>query len=202
MPLRSRVKQVEKADDPDAALVVAAQAGDQQALDDLLRRHFDRIYGICRRITGNDADAADAAQEAMLAVVRGLDHFDGRAKFSTWVYRVASNACLDELRRRNRRPLPGLTDETATTQVDTPMSQPMDDQIADRLDIDEALQELGHDFRVAVVLRDHLGMEYTDIADQLEIPLGTVQSRISRGRTELARVLGNKSGPHRSQRPR
>ena len=92
--------------DDDATLVKAAQAGDRAALDALLRRHHDRIYALCRRMTGNDADALDATQEALIAVVRGVARFDGRAAFSTWVYRVATNACLDELRRRGRRPEP------------------------------------------------------------------------------------------------
>ena len=67
----------------DSTLVVAAQGGDQGALDTLLRAHYDRVYGVCRRLAGNDADAADATQEALMAIVRGLDRFDGRAKFST-----------------------------------------------------------------------------------------------------------------------
>ena len=97
-------------DRSDAALVAAAQAGDRGALDTLLRRHHDRLYALCRRVTGNDADGADACQEALIAIVRGLDRFDGRSAFSTWAYRVATNACLDELRRRRRRPEPGLPD--------------------------------------------------------------------------------------------
>ena len=84
--------------------MTAAQAGDRGALDQLLRRHYDRMHAVCRRITGNEADAADAAQEAMIAVVRGLARFDGRSAFGTWVYRIATNASLDELRRRRRRP--------------------------------------------------------------------------------------------------
>jgi RNA polymerase sigma-70 factor, ECF subfamily len=87
---------------------MAAQAGDRAALDALLRRHYDRIYAVCRRMTGQDADAADAAQDAMIAIVRGLPRFDGRAAFGTWAYRIASNACIDELRRRKRRPDLGL----------------------------------------------------------------------------------------------
>ena len=88
--------------DDDRTLVAAVQAGDRAALDTLLRRHYDRIYAICRRIAGNDADAADATQDALMSIVRGLERFDGRSTFSTWSYRVATNACLDELRRRKR----------------------------------------------------------------------------------------------------
>ena len=90
----------------DLELVRRAQDGDRDALDELLGRHYDAISTRCRRIAGNAADGDDATQEALLAIVRGLARFDGRAAFSTWAYRVATNACLDELRRRGRRPVP------------------------------------------------------------------------------------------------
>ena len=91
----------------DRELVDAARKGDRPALDQLLRRHYDTIHAVCRRITGNPADADDAAQEALIAIVRAIGRFDDRARFSTWAYRVAVNASLDELRRRRRRPLTG-----------------------------------------------------------------------------------------------
>ena len=91
----------------DRQLVAAAQAGDRQALETLLGRHYDRVHAVCRRIAGSSRDADDAAQEAMISIVRGLPRFDGRSQFSTWVYRIATNAALDELRRRKRRPVRG-----------------------------------------------------------------------------------------------
>ena len=90
----------------DEALVGAAQAGDRAALDALLRRHHDRVVAICRQLCRDRSDADDAAQEALIAIVRGLDRFDGRSRFSTWAYRVTTNCCMDELRRRRRRPEP------------------------------------------------------------------------------------------------
>src|SRR4029079_15320786 len=87
-------------DRDDQGLVRAARSGDRQALEDLLRRQYDRLHALCRRLTGNDADAMDATQEALIAVARGLDRFDERSSFKTWAYRVATNAALDELRRR------------------------------------------------------------------------------------------------------
>jgi RNA polymerase sigma-70 factor (ECF subfamily) len=99
--------------DPAGNLVAAARSGDRAALEELLRTHHDRLYALARRITGNDADAADATQEALIAIVRGLPRFDGRSSFGTWAYRVTANACLDELRRRRRRPLLDLPDERA-----------------------------------------------------------------------------------------
>lgn len=176
----------------------AAQRGDQQALDGLLREHQDRIYAICRRLAGNDADALDATQEALIAIVKGLPRFDGRAKFSTWAYRVATNACLDELRRRGRRPDPGLPEhETAglASMSAAGASDPAD-QVAARLDVDRGLALIPEEFRTAVVLRDVVGMDYAEIAEVLDIAPGTVRSRIARGRSRLATAIaGNHTPP-------
>jgi RNA polymerase sigma-70 factor (ECF subfamily) len=174
----------------DRALVEAARAGDRSALDQLLRRHYDRLHAVCWRMTGGAADADDATQEALLAIVRGLDRFDARARFSTWAYRVAVNACLDELRRRARRPRP-VTDEA----LDRPAPGPGPDSAADRVDIDAALIQLAPEFRAAVVLRDLCTLDYAEIAEVLEIPAGTVRSRIARGRAELARHLAGNPDP-------
>jgi RNA polymerase sigma-70 factor (ECF subfamily) len=145
------------------------------------------VYAVCRRLAGNDADAADAAQEALLAIVRGLPRFDGRASFGTWAYRVATNACLDELRRRGRRPDPGLPEHEEVVAGGPPG---LDEQVANEIDIDDALQQIPVEFRAPVVLRDLGGLDYAEIAEVLDLPPGTVRSRISRGRTALAAVLG------------
>jgi RNA polymerase sigma-70 factor, ECF subfamily len=168
--------------------VAAAQQGDHAALDTLLRRHHDRVYALCRRMTGNDADALDATQEALIALVRGLPRFDGRAAFTTWSYRVATNACLDELRRRRRRPEPGIPDLETAPSAGAPH---LDQMVSDRLAIDEALLTLPPEYRAAVVLRDQLGLDYVAIGEVLEIPPGTVRSRIARGRAALADQIGN-----------
>jgi RNA polymerase sigma-70 factor (ECF subfamily) len=191
------------ADEPDVALVAAARTGDRRALDALLRRHHDRVYALCRRMTGNDADARDATQEALLAVCRGLDRFDSRSAFSTWLYRVATNACLDELRRRGRRPVPVDTTPSDGARPVTPRSVPSAaDDVALRLDIDAALATLPEEFRAAVVLRDLCALDYGEIAEVLGIPPGTVRSRIARGRAALARRLGNQSDPDERQSSR
>jgi len=173
--------------------VVAARDGDRAALDALLRRHHDRIHGLCRRLAGNEADALDATQEALIAVVRGLPRFDGRSRFSTWVHRVATNACLDELRRRGRRPVVGLPDERDPHEagpLPDPRGEVPIEQVGERLAVDAALGQLSPDLRAAVVLRDLCELDYAEIAYVLDIPPGTVRSRISRGRAQLARFLG------------
>lgn len=181
----------------DRALVAAAQAGDRRALDDLLRRHYDRVHAVCRRIAGSTRDADDAAQEAMISIVRGLPRFDGRAQFSTWAYRIATNAALDELRRRKRRPtLHAVSDEGAQPEPVDPLAERRLAGVADRLSIDAALDELPDEFRTAVVLRDIADLDYAEIADALGVPVGTVKSRIARGRHQLANLVGNQDRGH------
>jgi RNA polymerase sigma-70 factor (ECF subfamily) len=184
--------------------VAAAQAGDRAALEELLRRHYDRVHAVCRRITGQPGDAADAAQEAMILVVRNLAKFDGRASFGTWVYRIATNASLDELRRRRRRPLTATPTDDAGAPIDIAdpdAGQRIDDlaaSLTDRAAIEQALAQLPEDFRIPVVMRDVADMEYADIAEALGVPIGTVKSRIARGRHALATALhslGNHDDP-------
>jgi RNA polymerase sigma-70 factor, ECF subfamily len=173
---------------------------------------------------GNDHDAEDALQEALVAIARGIRRFDGRSAFTTWSYRVATNACLDELRRRRRRPLPGALgagDVTAPVRGgaagasqdplgrhdgqrpafgsgDEPGAAAIE-AVGGRLDIDVALARIPYDFRVAVVLRDLCDLDYAEIGRILDLPAGTVRSRIARGRGQLADLLGNRDTP--TERP-
>jgi RNA polymerase sigma-70 factor (ECF subfamily) len=169
----------------DGELASAAARGDRAALEVLLERHVDRVHAVCRRILGRPEDALDATQEALISVTRSIARFDGRAAFTTWLYRVATNAALDELRRRERRPRP--VEEIG----DVPASGGGAAAVDARLDVDAALATLPEEFRVAVVLRDLCDLDYAEIADVLGIPPGTVRSRIARGRAALATALGN-----------
>jgi RNA polymerase sigma-70 factor, ECF subfamily len=171
---------------------------------------------------GNDHDAEDALQEALVAIARSIRRFDGRSAFSTWSYRVATNACLDELRRRRRRPLPGAVgagdvrapgpggragqDSLVRHDGHRPAFGPRDDPgaaaieaVGGRLDVDAALARIPYDFRVAVVLRDLCDLDYAEIGRILDLPPGTVRSRIARGRGQLADLLGNRDTP--TERP-
>lgn len=150
---------------------------------------------MCRRIAGNDADAQDATQEALVAVVRGLPRYDGRAAFGTWAYRVATNACLDELRRRNRRPVP-VDEVFESDPSDSGSGADLSaDRLAERMLVDEAMMQIPEDFRAAVALRDLCDMDYAQISEALSIPPGTVRSRIARGRAILADLLAGNSAP-------
>jgi RNA polymerase sigma-70 factor (ECF subfamily) len=166
--------------DSDATLVDRARAGDRSAFDVLLRRHHPRLVSVCARILGNRGDAEDAAQNALISIVRNIATFDGRSSFGTWAHRIAANAALDELRKRIRRPTPAddgrleVPGSDATAAVDA------------RLTIAGLLVELPEEFREAVVMRDILDLEYDEIASTLGVPVGTVRSRIARGRGRLA----------------
>lgn len=174
-------------DDSDA-LAARAASGDRSALETLLDRHADRIHGVCRRVLADREDALDATQEAMIAIARGIAQFDGRAAFTTWMYRVATNAALDEARRKQRRPWP-VDDPSAEHAVNPPAGPSIADEVGLRLDVDAALRSLPEDFRAAVVLRDLCDLDYSEIAEVLGIPAGTVRSRISRGRALLHGTL-------------
>jgi RNA polymerase sigma-70 factor (ECF subfamily) len=144
------------------------------------------VRAVCHRIVINSADAEDATQMALISIVRALPSFDRRSKFSTWVYRIATNAALDEIRRTQRRAVP-TNDDTVFDGNSRDAMSAVDAQI----DVSHALAQLSEEYRTAVVLRHVVDMEYEDIAIALEIPVGTVRSRIARGRAQLAEILGN-----------
>lgn len=174
----------------DAALAHAAGSGDRAALEALLARHVDRVHAVCRRICGPD-DALDATQDALIAITRSIAYFDGRSAFTTWMHRVATNAALDELRRRKRRPDPVAPDANSRVAVARSSRSGDPERAVDRIDLDAALAKIPEEFRIAVVLRDVADLDYAEIAESLGIPIGTVRSRIARGRAALARELGN-----------
>jgi RNA polymerase sigma-70 factor, ECF subfamily len=185
------------ADAPDAGgdedLARRAALGERAALELLLARHLDQIHAVCRRVLGHPEDALDATQEAMIAITRGINRFDGRSRFTTWMYRVATNAALDEARRRRRRPIASEHAGDVASVADPTGA------VDARLDVDAALATLPPDYRAAVALRDLAGLDYAEIATVLGIPIGTVRSRIARGRATLADRIGNRDDP--TERP-
>jgi len=198
----------QRAADPEEATLAAVRSGDRRALDDLLRRHQPRLWAVCRRLTGSDADADDAAQNALIAIVRALPSFDGRSRFGTWAYRIAVNASLDELRRRRRRADPGLPGDADLSGSSgeplgpEPVATTLEPESAAlTVDVDSALRRLPPEFRAAVVLRDLCGLDYAEIAEILGVPAGTVRSRISRGRSALAPLLSAGNSDNAPRRP-
>lgn len=171
--------------------VERAKGGDRVALEGILRAVHPLVHNVCRRTLNVEADAEDAAQNALINIVRNLDRFDGRSSFTTWVYRIATNAALDEGRRRGRRRLRIVGDHD--DDVADPASPSAHGRVDDADELGPLLRQLPEEFRVAVVLRDVMDLEYDEIAEILGVPGGTVRSRIARGRARLAELLGNQT---------
>ena len=169
----------------DDLVLTRAQKGDTAALDAVLRHHYDAIRSICHRIVINSADAEDATQMALISVARALPSFDRRASLSTWIYRIATNAALDELRRISRRPVP--TQDSAIDRAQPDTTGDVDTQML----IAQALGGVAPEYRVVLVLRHVADLDYEEIATILDIPIGTVRSRLARGRTRLTEIVGN-----------
>ena len=181
-------------------LVRAAAGGDESAFGELVRLYENKAYHLALRMCGNAEDAADVAQDAFLAAWRGLPAFRGEAGFSTWLYRLVSNAAIDHLRKtKHQRGNVSLDDEELN--LDAPDSAPGPQESAEgkelQLLVQDGLMELGDDHRAVLVMREVQGLSYEEIAGKLGIDLGTVKSRISRARTSLRKILlrsGNLSG--------
>jgi RNA polymerase sigma-70 factor, ECF subfamily len=182
----------------DGELLQRALEGDDRAFSTLLARHEDRIFALAVRMTGSRADALDATQDAFLLAFRRASTFRGDAAFSTWLYRIAINSCKDLLRKKGRQ-APVTSGEEPLDEPDPQI--PVDDDVALRLDVAHALAELAEDYREAVVMHDIGGVPYEEIAAATGVAIGTVKSRISRGRRQLAKLLEHRhpSGPSKEQ---
>lgn len=177
------------APDPDRFLVTRARRGDQAAFASLVRAHQDRVYGVCLRVCGHEADARDAAQDAIVAAWRRLETFRGEARFSSWLSRIAVRAALDVMRAGRRRPVSAdpLEDQRLLA-VAAPEGDGTE-RAARAAAVRAALAALDEPFRSAVLLADVLGRPYDEIAATLGVALGTVKSRVARGRAMLATAL-------------
>ena len=180
-----RIPDLEAASDEDLVRAFTRRR-DAAALDVLLRRHESRVFGLAYRLLGNRADAADATQEVFLVVFRKVKLFHHQSAFTTWLHRLTVNACHDLGRKRARTPLPVEPgpEQQARAAPDS------FGQVDDRLLLEAALAALPEEQRVPIVLRDIRGLSYQEIAEVTGVPIGTVKSRIARGRMELAGRLG------------
>jgi RNA polymerase sigma-70 factor, ECF subfamily len=184
--------------DPDRELVDRARDGNQEAFADLVRRYQVRVFNLARVSTRNDADAEDVAQEIFIRVHRGLRSFRGDSAFRTWLYRIAVNVTRTQAGRPSlfgwfRRVEP--EDAGGADPLEAlPSPDAVEDSVAYRDAIDHALGRLTPDLRMAVTLRDSQGLEYREIAEVLGVPIGTVMSRISRGREKLRPILAEALG--------
>jgi RNA polymerase sigma-70 factor (ECF subfamily) len=187
--------------DPDAELIERWQAGDESAFEALVRRHERRVFGLVLRMLGDREEAADVAQEAFLSLYRHGHRFRREARFSTFVYRVAANAALNRRRtlgRKRAREQALAREQQAGFDVPTPHRDPEDATFGGEIQerVQQALLELQPDLRMAVVLYDIEGQSYSEIAEALRIPEGTVKSRIHRARNALRGLLRPLASAH------
>lgn len=173
-------------------LIEAAQDGDRRAFDSLVEAHYRSVYNTAYRMLGTPSAASDATQSVFVRVWEALSSFRGDATFRTWLYRITMNVCLDELRRRKNEPL-SLTEDDDEREPggerDMPDLSDEPGRTAEQRDlqrlVQEAISRLPADFRTVIVLYDLRGLSYQEISAVLEIPLGTVKSRLNRARQAL-----------------
>jgi RNA polymerase sigma-70 factor (ECF subfamily) len=166
-------------DASDEWLAARAARGDADAFEQLVLRYQDRLYTLALRVTMSEPDARDCVQEGLISAWRALDRFRGDARFSTWIYRIVIRKAYDALDRRKRSALPAEV-------IDVPDAERSAD---DRLDLIAALGTLDPEFRAAVVACDIIGMSMDEAAAALDLPTGTVKSRLSRARERLAQQM-------------
>ncbi len=180
--------------DADSSLVQRCLSGDDAAWEDLVKVHTRRVYAVCYRFTGSDSEAQDLAQDVFLRVFRTLKSFRaGEGSFTVWLTRLTRNLLIDHYRRsRQERVTDSIEDQLPVLEERTAMSGRTDGMLAGREAselLQSALQKLSPELRETVILRDLEELEYKEIAEVLNVPEGTVKSRLNRGRAELARVL-------------
>ncbi len=175
-------------------LIERASGGDPAAFNRLMEIHEKRMYAVALRMCGNREDAQDCLQEAMLRVYRAISNFKGQSSFGTWVYRITMNTCLDELRRKKNKQntsLDNMLDQgwAPTDESSSPEKKVMQNEM--RQSIANSIRDLPEDMRSAIIMRDVHGYSYDEIADMLNVNVGTIKSRISRGREKLREKLSN-----------
>ena len=180
----------------ESEIIHQCQAGDTSSFDLLVEEHYTRVYNTALRMLGDPDSAADATQAAFVRAFRSLESFRGDSSFSTWLYRITANVCLDELRNRPQEPV-------SLTFVSDDDEEPQERSIPDNRTepaacvarnerqrvVHEAIQQLSAEHRVVLVLYDLDGFSYKDTAQILGIPVGTVKSRLNRARCALKEVL-------------
>lgn len=171
-------------------LIQKAQKGDLRAFEQLAEQYHSKIYNICLGIMGNSHDAEDAAQNALIKVYRAVGDFKFQSKFSTWVYRITTNVCMDEVRKRKRTSAVSsdeLAEDVFGTDQATPEAHVLSRETVS--DLKSAIGRLKDDHKKMIVLRDINGFSYEEIARITKCSVGTVKSRISRARGALKDIL-------------
>ncbi len=170
--------------DPDKELIEKSQQGDRLAFDQLVLKYRNRVMGVATRMIGDRVEAEDLAQEVFIKVYRALKGFQGASLFSTWLYRITANSCLNQRRRQN-------LEGQFSTSVNNPEQQLSDgasnphtllERKEIKITLEKAIQALAPEQRMVLILRDIEGLSYEEISDSLDLELGTVRSRLHRAR--------------------
>ena len=193
--------------DPDRDALQAIATGRDDAFGLLVSRHQDRVYALCMRILGRREDAADAAQEAFVKAWRAMDSFQGTCRFSTWLTRIAINQCRNELRKRKTvkhtqpeslsQPVGDGETPRASLVADAGQSSSVDVMVGAeiRRAYQQVLEQLEPEAREALILKEVEALSYEGIAEILEVPIGTVRSRIHRARQAVRVGMQSLVGP-------
>lgn len=179
------------------AQIAKAKAGDMDAFAALILQHEKIVYNVALRMLNHSEDAKDISQEVLIKAYKSIKNFDERAQFSTWLYRITTNACIDELRRRKGKQSYSLEEDLENEEGsmqrqiadegETPEESLLRTERAEELK--KALSQLKEEHRMAVILRDIRGLSYEEIAEIMDLPMGTVKSRISRARNQLKQEI-------------
>lgn len=195
MYLSKGVKRLENEKD----LIIQSISGDIKSFEALIKGYQKMAYNVAYRIMGNEEDAKDMTQEAFIKVYRNIKGFRMDSSFSTWMYRIVMNTCKDELRKKKMKVISidqPITTDDGQMQMELEDHGLKPDEIVEsretQKEVHEALQEIKETNRVVVVLRDIKGFSYAEISEIIDVPVGTIKSRINRGRQELKTILMNK----------
>jgi RNA polymerase sigma-70 factor (ECF subfamily) len=170
----------------------AVSGSDREYFEELVRRHYRQAYHVAYRLSGSHADADDLTQEALIRAFESLHRYQRHLPFINWLYRIMVNLYIDEVRRRKRAPTESFEAIPALAEIADPDSDPAERVLSRELDgrIQEALQSLPNDFRTAVTLCDVEGFSYEEISEIMGCSIGTVRSRVHRGRKLMKQRLG------------
>jgi RNA polymerase sigma-70 factor (ECF subfamily) len=173
----------------DVELMLAFKAGDENAFTELVDRHRDAVVNLTYRYLGNQSDAEDLAQEVFLKVYRARARYEPAAKFTTWLYRVAANACLNEVRDRRRRPtfLASALDDAPASAANSPVEEAERSELGER--VRAALAELPERQRLALLLNKFHGLGYEEMAESLSMSVPAVKSLLVRARENVRRIV-------------
>lgn len=182
----------------EAVLIRKVLDGDADAFADLMKIHEKQVYNLCLRICCNAEDAKDLAQEAFFKAWRGLRFYKFESAFSTWLYRLTTNVCIDFLRRQKRQQTSSFTvydEDDQEAQLEVPDPDPLPEEVVEQQErnriVADAMKQLDDEFRTILTLRVVQELAYDEISQIMDLPIGTVKSRLARARNKLKKILEN-----------